>query len=118
MITLFETSIKTLKQLEERCDAKVISKFGDHKYIFLNSNKPDNLIPDSKNRKKNNYYIKDDKKLYYVVVDMYELPSIIMRDKDYADIWVVDNLQQAQEQLDIIIKFGAKQFQPYIRTKD
>ena len=118
MITLFETSIKTLKDLEEKCNAKVVSKFGDHKYIFLSSNKPDNLIPDSKNRKKNNYYIKDNKKLYYVVVDMYELPSIMMRDKDYADIWIVDNLKQAQEQLDIIIKFGAKQFQPYIRTKD
>ena len=46
---------------------------------------------------------------------MYELPSIIAKDNDYADIWIVDNLQQAQHQLDIIINFGAKQFRPFIQ---
>ena len=111
---LLEYFINNYKQLLNLCDAIVISKKRDHKYIFLKHNKPDNIIPDKK-RFKNKIYIKNGRKLYPVIVDMYELPSVKSGDGDYADIWVVDNLKQAQKQLDLIIKFGAKQFVPKIK---
>jgi hypothetical protein len=42
------------------------------------------------------------KKIYDVVVDMYEHKTEVDATGDPADIWVVDSLEQAQEQLDII----------------
>jgi len=45
---------------------------------------------------------------------MYEHKTIKAGDGDFADIWVVDSLEQAQQQLDIMIKYGAKQFFPKI----
>jgi hypothetical protein len=47
---------------------------------------------------------------------MIEHPTIKAGDGDLADIWVVDNLKQAQEQLDIMIKKGAKQFKSKIKV--
>ncbi len=49
---------------------------------------------------------------------MYEHNTIISGDGDFADIWVVDNLEQAQHQLNIIIQFGAKQFAPRIKINN
>src|SRR6056297_1996000 len=95
-------------------DATVISKKGDHKFIFLKENKPNNLNPDPKNRVKGEWYIRNNRKIYPVIVDMFEHPTIISRDNDFADIWIVDSLNQAQKQLDLIIKHGAKQFYPQI----
>ena len=98
-----------------KADAIVISKKGDYKYIFIKGNEPDNLKPDPKGRTKNKFYIRNNRKIYPVIVDMYEHPTIKSKDGDLADIWVVDSLEQAQEQLNLIIKYGAKQFESKIK---
>ena len=111
---LFESSQTTLNDLFNTCDATVASKKGDTKFIFLKENKPNNITHD-KLRFKGKQYIKNNRKLYHVIVDMYEHNTIISGDRDFADIWVVDSLEQAQQQLDIMIKFGAKQFESKIK---
>lgn len=102
------------KQLKP--DALVFSSKKDHKYIYLknNPNLPQNLIKDSK-RTNGEMYIKNGRRIYPVVVDMFEHPTIMSGDKDLADIWVVDNLDQAQKQLDLMVRSGAKQFERKIR---
>ncbi len=96
-------------------DAIVISKKGDHKYIFLKKNKPNNLKLDPKGRIKGEWYIRNNIKIYPVIVDMFEHPTIKSQDKDFADIWIVDDLNQAQKQLDLMIKHGTKKFFPQIK---
>ncbi len=108
---LFELAMPN--PLFKLCDAVVFSKKRDHKFIFLKENKPKDITPD-KLRTKGKVYIKDHVRLYNVIVDMYEHKSIKSGDGDLADIWVVGNLNQAQKQLDIMIKSGAKQFLPKI----
>lgn len=98
-------------------DAIVISSKGDPKYIFIKGKEPPGLIPDSK-RYKNKMYIKNNRKIYPVIVDMFEHPFIKSKDNALADIWVVDNLEQAQKQLDLMIQSGAKQFSPKIKLGD
>lgn len=100
----------------DSADATVISSKGDTKYIFIKGNEPKNIIPDSK-RFKGKMYSKNGRKIYPVIVDMFEHPTIKSGDNDLADIWVVDNLEQAQKQLDLIIKYGAKQFNPKIKRR-
>ena len=107
-------SDNTLKHLFQSCDATVVSKKKDTKFIFLKINQPNNITHD-KLRFKGKQYIKNGHKLYHVIVDMYEHNTIISGDGDFADIWVVDSLEQAQEQLDIMIQFGAKQFSSKIK---
>ena len=58
--------------------------------------KPDKL------RIKGEPYIKKGKKIYDVLVDMYEHPTRRDRTGDLVDIWVVDNLAQANAQLGAI----------------
>jgi len=101
-----------------KADAVVVSKKGDYKYIFLKRNKPKNLLPDPKGRMKNKFYTRNNRRIYPVIVDMYEHPNIKSGDGDLADIWVVDNLQQAQKQLDLMIKYGAKQFESKIKIME
>ena len=101
-----------------KADAVVVSKKGDYKYIFIKGNQPNNLKPDPRGRVKNKFYKKKNRKIYPVIVDMYEHPHIKSRDGDLADIWVVDNLEQAQKQLDLMIKHGAKQFERKIRINN
>jgi hypothetical protein len=108
--------IRSLKDLFKACDAIVFSKTKDHKFIFLKGSEPKGLVPDKK-RTKGRPYIKNGRRLYDVVVDMYELPHIISGDNDPADVWVVDSLEQAQQQLDSMIRFGARQFNPKILKK-
>ena len=96
-------------------DAMVISLKNDHKYIFLKDNKPKNLKNDPKNRIKGQWYIKDNRKIYPVIVEMYEHEFLKGKDNDFLDIWIVDNLNQAQEQLDLLVKYGAKQFKKKIK---
>jgi len=114
---LFEQPYNNIDDLFMYCDATVESKKKDTKFIFLKSNKPSNITHD-KLRFKGKQYIKNNRKLYHVVVDMYEHNTIISGDGDFADIWVVDSIEQAQKQLDIMIKFGAKQFAPRIRVNN
>jgi hypothetical protein len=114
---MFEYAINNMNMLLKSCDAIVVSKTGDHKYIFLKTNMPEDIIEDEKGRKAGTEYIKNGRKIYNVVVDMYELPTVKSGDGDYADIWVVDDLKQAQHQLDIIIRAGAKQFLPKVVKK-
>ena len=118
MKALYEYAMKSNKfdQLKKSADAMVISSKQDHKFIFLknNSKLPSNLIPDKK-RFKNKMYRKGNIDIYFVIVDMFEHPTIKAGDGDLADIWVVDNLKQAQEQLDIMVKRGAKQFKSKIK---
>lgn len=54
---------------------------------------------------------KERTKIYDVVVDMYEHTEIKdqTKDKEPLDVWVVDNLQQAQEQLNLIKEGGRGQ---------
>ncbi len=104
---LFELAIPN--PLFKSCDAVVFSKTRDHKFIFLKENKPKNITPD-KLRMKGKPYIKGRVKIYDVVVDMYEHNHIKSGDGDLADLWIVDSLDQAQQQLDLMIKAGAKQF--------
>jgi hypothetical protein len=98
-------------------DALVYSNKKDHKYIFLKSNPniPKDLIPDKKRFKGQMYRLKN-RDIYPVIVDMFEHPTIKSGDGDLADIWIVDDLEQAQKQLDLIIKYGAEQFENKIRT--
>ena len=98
-----------------KADAVVLSRKGDYKYIFIKGNEPNNLKPDPRGRIKNTIYYKNNKMRYPVIVDMFEHPSIKSADGDFADIWVVDNLKQAQKQLDLLIKFGARQFNHKIK---
>jgi hypothetical protein len=46
---------------------------------------------------------------------MFEHPKIKSKDGDLADIWIVDDLKQAQDQVDLMIKYGAKQFKRKIQ---
>jgi hypothetical protein len=110
---LFVESINT----NIKADAVVMSRKGDYKYIFIKGNQPDNLKPDPKGRLKNRIYYKNNKMIYPVIVDMFEHPSIKSDDGDFADIWVVDDLEQAQKQLDLMIKYGARQFYHKIKIK-
>jgi len=98
-----------------KSDAVVISKKGDYKYIFLKSNRPTNLLPDPRGRIKGQMYTKKNRKIYPVIVDMFEHPKIKSKDGDLADIWIVDDLKQAQDQVDLMIKYGAKQFKRKIQ---
>lgn len=119
MKSIYEYVMKNneLDQLKKSADAMVVSSKQDHKFIFLKNNPklPSNLIPDKK-RHKNKMYKKGNTNIYFVIVDMFEHPTIKAGDGDLADIWVVDNLKQAQEQLDIMIKRGAKQFKFKIKV--
>ena len=109
--------VTSYKDLFKICDAVVYSPQGrDHKFIFLKSNTPSNITPD-KLRTKGRPYIKGGKRIYDVVVDMYEIRNVMGGDGMPVDIWVVDNLKQAQHQLDKMIRAGAKQFHPKILIK-
>jgi len=105
-----------LEQSLPKHDALVYSQKKDHKYIYLkdNPNIPKDLIPDKK-RFKNQMYRKNNRNIYPVIVDMFEHPTIKSGDGDLADIWIVDSLEQAQKQLDLMVKYGARQFEPKIR---
>lgn len=113
---LTSIQINTLQDLFKACDALVFSKTKDHKFIFLKGNEPKNLVADKK-RKKGYPYIKNGRRLYDVIVDMYELLDIKAGDNKPADIWIVDDLDQAQYQLDRMISAGARQFNPKILRK-
>jgi hypothetical protein len=56
------------------------------------------LIPD-KLRTKGEPYLKGGKKIYDVLVDMYEHPTRRDKTGDPVDIWVVDKLSEAKDQL-------------------
>jgi hypothetical protein len=105
--------VRDLKDLVKNCDALVYSFKKDHKFIFLKGNEPSNITPDPL-RKKGRPYIKNGQRLYDVIVYMYEVKSILAGDKKPADVWVVDSLKQAQDQLQKIISSGADQFKSKI----
>ena len=89
-----------VRPLYQACDFVVIHDQDDHKYVFLPENKPSELRPDPKGRKKGRPYIKGGKKIYDVLIDMFESP-IKGPDGDFADIWV-GTKTDAQKQLDAI----------------
>lgn len=95
----------------KNCDALVFSRKKDHKFVFIKGNEPSNMTPDPL-RQKGKPYIKNGIKIYDVIVEMYEMKNILAGDKMPADVWVVDDLKQAQLQLDKIITSGARQFMP------
>ena len=105
--------VNNLKEVIKICDAVVYSNRKDHKFIFLNGNEPSNITSDSL-RKKGKPYIKGGRKIYDVIVDMYEIKNILAGDRKPVDIWVVDDLKQAQKQLQLIISSGARQFKSNI----
>ncbi len=105
--------ITSLKDLYIKCDGIVYSFKKDHKLIFIKGNEPSNITLDPL-RRKGKPYFKSGRRLYDVVVDMYEIKSIMAGDNKPVDIWVVDDLNEAQRQLDIMKHYGAEQFFPTV----
>jgi hypothetical protein len=90
-------SLKTLSDLRQNAVATIISKKGDNKYIFLRSQIEnfENLNADTKEG------LREKGKIYYgirIVGDYYSHKTIKDKTKDFADIIVVDNLDQARTQ--------------------
>jgi hypothetical protein len=89
---------KVVPTIYRMCDYVVLHDQEDHKYVFLPENKPPDLIPDKRGRKKGQPYIKNGQKIYDVVIDMYESTKFKDVTGDMADIWV-GTKEEAENQL-------------------
>jgi len=88
---------------EKNADFIVRHKDGDNKYVFLPENKPGDLIPDSRGRKKGTTYRKNNKNIYEVGIDMYEPKDteLIFKKDKAPDIWV-GNIEELIKQIEAI----------------
>ncbi|PLX28822.1 hypothetical protein C0581_00825 [Candidatus Parcubacteria bacterium] len=88
---------------EKNADYIIKHKDGDHKFVFLSSNKPENIVPDGRGREKGTTYKKNGTDIYEVKIDMYEplnADELFGANKS-PDIWI-GSLDDALAQLKAI----------------
>jgi hypothetical protein len=72
---------------------------GDHKLVYLRQHAPVDMWEDDKGRVKGGEYRKQDRLIYKVFADFKRDASLLSRDGEHLDIWLIDNPKDLDDQL-------------------